>query len=86
MCIGLSGSAYDFEAKIGTNPYAQFHYSFDTPSIPTINGVSSVRWTDRNTFSIGQSNLKVSYWNIRNEIYFSNMRWSMFDIKAGYKK
>jgi NTE family protein len=81
----LSGSAYDFEAKIGTNPYAQFHYSFDTPSIPTINGVSSVRWTDRNTFSIGQSNLKVSYWNIRNEIYFSNMRWSMFDIKVGIR-
>ena len=81
----LRGSAYDFEAKIGTNPYAQFHYSFDAPNIPTFNAVSSIRWTDRNTFSIGKSNFKISYWNLRQEAYLSNMRWSMFDIKAGIR-
>ncbi|MCI1640243.1 MAG: patatin-like phospholipase family protein [Bacteroidales bacterium] len=90
MNIGLNvhrlrGSAYDFEAKIGTNPYGRFHYSFDSPGVPTINASSLLRWTDRNTFSIGESNFKASYWNIREDIYLSNMRWSMFDVRAGLR-
>lgn len=81
----LRGSAYNIEAKIGTNPYGSFHYSYDGPSMPTINASMSFRWTDRNNFSVGKSNLTVAYSNLRQEIYLSNMKWSMFDLKCGLR-
>jgi NTE family protein len=81
----LQGSSFDFTAKVGSNPYFQVHYSFDTPHVPTINVLSDIRWIDRNTFTIGESLYNIAFFNWRNEIFFSNMHWSMFDVNTGIR-
>lgn len=81
----LHGSVYDFTGKISANPYLQFHWSYDMPKMPTINALASVRWTDMNMLNFGTNRLSLDYFKARQEIYVSNMKWKMFDIKAGLR-
>lgn len=81
----LHGSVYDFTGKISANPYLQFHWSYDMPKMPTINALASVRWTDMNMLNFGTNRLSLDYFTARQEIYVSNMKWKMFDIKAGLR-
>ena len=81
----LHGSVYDFTGKISANPYVQFHWSYDMPKMPTINALASVRWTDMDMLNFGTNRLSLNYFTARQEIYVSNMKWKMFDIKAGLR-
>lgn len=81
----LHGSVYDFTGKISANPYLQFHWSYDMPKMPTINALASVRWADMNMLNFGTNRLSLDYFTARQEIYVSNMKWKMFDIKAGLR-
>lgn len=81
----LRGSACNIEAKIGVNPYAGIHYSYDAPKLPTLNASAYFRSTESNTFSFGESKLKVDFINFRQDFYFSNMKWSLFDLKCGVR-
>ena len=84
----LQGSKYDFTGRISVNPYFRFHYSYDSPKTPTLNATASVRWTDLNFLSFldySPARFNLSYLNVRQEFYLSNMKWSMFDVKAGIR-
>lgn len=79
----LQGSRFDFTGKISANPYFRFHYSYDAPKSPTLNATASVKWTDMNLFNFSTGLLNMSYLNASQEFYVSNLKWSMFDIRAG---
>ena len=84
----LQGSKYDFTGRISVNPYFQFHYSYDAPKTPTLNATASVRWTDLNFLSFldfSPARFNFSYLNVREEFFLSNIKWSMFDLKAGIR-
>ena len=81
----LQGPAFDFTAKVGTNPYAKAHFYLAGSRGPTINFDASLKWTDRNQFKLGTSDYKVAYFNIREELYLSNIRWRKFDVRAGLR-
>ncbi len=81
----LRGSALDFTAKVGTNPYVNLHYTFDVPKVPTINVAASMNWVDRNNFTMGSNRYNVSFVTSRQEFYLSNMRWSMMDVSGGVR-
>lgn len=81
----LQGSRFDFTGKISANPYFRFHYSYDAPKSPTLNATASVKWTDMNLFNFNTGLLNMSYLNVGQEFYISNLKWSMFDIRAGLK-
>lgn len=81
----LQGSRFDFTGKISANPYFRFHYSYDAPKSPTLNATASVKWTDMNIFNFSTGLLNMSYLNVGQEFYISNLKWSMFDIRAGLK-
>lgn len=84
----LHGSKYDFTGRISVNPYFQFHYSYDAPKTPTLNATASVRWTDLNFMSfldLSAARMNLSYLNVRQEFYLSNLKWSLFDLKAGIR-
>ena len=84
----LQGSRYDFTGRISVNPYFQFHYSYDAPKTPTLNATASVRWTDLNFLSFldfSSARFNLSYLNVREEFYLSNLKWSMFDLKVGIR-
>ncbi|MGM9740733.1 MAG: hypothetical protein ACI3ZP_09040, partial [Candidatus Cryptobacteroides sp.] len=81
----LQGSALNFYAKIGINPYASLTYYVSSPSGPTFNVGASVKWLDRNRFTLGESDYNVAYLNVREEIYLSNIRLRKFDLKMGLR-
>lgn len=81
----LQGPALDFTGKVGTNPYAKAHFYLMSPSGPALNASASFRWTDRNQFKLGTSDYKVAYFNVREEIFLSNIKWRKFDMRAGLR-
>ena len=81
----LQGSALNFYAKIGINPSASLTYYVSSPSGPTFNVGASVKWLDRNRFTLGESDYNVAYLNVREEIYLSNIRLKKFDAKIGLR-
>lgn len=81
----LQGSTFNFTGKISTNPSFKFHYSYNTPKIPTLNATASVKWTGLNLFDFTAQRVNLDYLNIRQEVYLSNINWSLFDLKAGLR-
>ena len=81
----LQGSALNFYAKVGINPYASLTYYVSSPSGPTFNVGASVKWLDRNRFTLGESDYNVAYLNVREEFYLSNIRLRKFYAKIGLR-
>lgn len=82
----LRGSTYNITGKIGANPYLKFLYSFDGPSMPTLNASASVKWTNLNLLEdISESSVNIQYFTTVQEFYVSNLKWYYFDIKGGIR-
>lgn len=81
----LQGHAFDLTGKISANPYVRFHWTYDAPKIPTINGMASIRWTDLNLLNFGNNRLSFNYLSAKQELYLSNMKWRQFDLKGGLR-
>lgn len=81
----IQGSSLDFTGKVGTNPNAGLTYSYISPSGMTFNVMAGVRYTDRNTFSIGDNRFRINFLDVRQEIFLSNIKWSTFFLKTGFR-
>ena len=81
----LHGHLYDFTAKIAANPYVDFHWAYDMPKAPTLNGAASIRWTDLSLLNFGDNRLSFNYLAAKQEFYLSNIKWKQMDIKAGIR-
>lgn len=81
----LQGHKFDLLGKISTNPYFQFHWSYDVPRIPTVNASASIRWTDMNLLNFRNSTLSFSFLNMRQEVYLSNIKWKKLDVRGGLR-
>ena len=81
----LQGSRFDFTGKISANPYFRFHYSYDAPKSPTLNAAAYISWTDMNLLDFGYGRFNMSYLKVGQEAWLSNLKWSLFDIRAGIR-
>ncbi len=81
----IQGSSLDFTGKVGTNPNASLTYSYISPKGMSFNVMAGVRYTDRNTFSIGDNRFRINFLDVRQEIYLSNITWSTFYLKTGFR-
>ena len=81
----LHGHIFDLTGKISANPYFQLKWSYDLPDVPTLNASSSIRWTNMGVLNFGDNNLNLNYFNARQELYLSNMKWNYLDVKAGLR-
>ena len=81
----LRGASWDFTGKVGANPYAGLVYSYVAQRGMTVNAAANVRYTDRNTFSLGDNNFRINNTNIREEVFVSNIKWSKFFMKTGFR-
>lgn len=82
----LRGSTYNITGKVSINPYLKFHYTYDSPKMPTINATASVRWTDLSLLeNVLSSSVNLKYISTVQEVYLSNLKWSMFDIRGGFR-
>ena len=81
----LRGASFDFTGKVGANPYAGLVYSYVAQRGMTVNAALNLRHTDRNTFSLVDNNFRINSTNVREEFYISNIKWSKFFMKAGFR-
>lgn len=81
----IQGSSVDFTAKVGTNPYAHLNYSYVTRSGLSLNVTAGVRYTDRNTFSIGDNRFRINFVDVRQEFFLSNLKWSRYFFRTGIR-
>lgn len=81
----LSRHALDITGKIASNPYLNLHYILNTKRGNTINADAIFNYTDTNLYDMAEARYNINYWRLRQRLYFSNMSWSSFDVKAGLK-
>lgn len=81
----IQGSSLDFTGKVGTNPNASVTYSYISPKGMSFNVMAGVRYTDRNTFSIGDNRFRINFLDVRQEVFLSNITWSTFYLKTGFR-
>ena len=81
----LQGSALNFTGKVGINPSTELNYYVSGTEGPSFNASFSVKWRDRNKFTLGSSDYNVAYLNVREELYLSNIHLRRFDTKMGIR-
>lgn len=81
----LHGHTFDLTGKVAASPYLSLRWSYDMPKIPTINARASIRWTDMNMLNFGDNRLSLSLLKARQEVYLSNMKWKLFDVRTGLR-
>ena len=81
----LSGSSLDLTARISTNPYLDVHYAYNAPHFSTFNARAHFRYTDQGTFLTGDNRYNIAFTLATQELFFSNMHWSQFDVKLGLR-
>jgi NTE family protein len=79
----MYGHSFDFTGRISANPALNIRWSYNAPKLPTINVATSVRWTDLGFLNIWGNRLSLSYLNTRQEMYISNLKWKLFDMRVG---
>ena len=81
----MSGSSLDMTARISTNPYLDLHYMYNAPKFSTFNARALFRYTDQSTFLSGANRYNIAFFQTTQELFFSNMHWSEFDVKLGLR-
>lgn len=81
----LHGHTFDLTGKVAASPYFSIRWAYDMPKIPTINARASIRWTDMNMLNFGDNRLSLSLLKARQEVYLSNMKWKLFDLRLGVR-
>lgn len=79
----LHGHTFDFTGRVAASPSLRLRWSYDMPKIPTVNATASIRWTDMNMLNFGDNRLSLSLLKARQEFFLSNMKWKLFDVRAG---
>jgi NTE family protein len=81
----LHGHSIDLVGKISANPYMNLKWSYDMPNIPTVNASASFRWTNMGMLNFKTNNLSLTFFNARQEVFLSNIKWRFLDIRAGVR-
>ena len=81
----LHGHSIDLMGKISANPYMNLKWSYDMPDIPTVNASASFRWTNMGMLNFKTNNLSLTFFNARQEVFLSNIKWRFMDIRAGVR-
>lgn len=79
----LRGSSLDLNTRISPNPYLDMVYRFVPAKGPSFNLRSYLRFTDRNSVLFGENYFNVSFWNIKQELFLSDMDLNGYNISTG---
>ncbi len=81
----MNGSSLDLTARVSVNPYLDVMYAYNAPDFSTFNVRADVRYLGRSSFVTQKANFNLELINSNQEVYFSNMHWSAFDVKLGFR-
>lgn len=81
----LSGSAFDITTRLSRSPYLDLVYSYTAPRFATFNVRNMMRYTDRMKLLQDGNRYDASFLLNTTELFFSNIRWSFFDVNLGVR-
>ena len=86
----IRGSAWDFTAKIASNPYLDIHYSLRFPAFPTLNADLSGSYNNASIISPDSwgsdaGDINFRYRKVSQKLYFSDLNWKKADLRLGLK-
>ena len=86
----IRGSAWDFTAKIASNPYLDVHYSLRFPAFPTLNADINASYTNASIISTDSwgsdpGDINFRYRKLSQKLYFSDLNWKKADMRLGLK-
>ena len=79
----LRGSSLDLTTRISPDPYLDMVYRYVPSKGPSFNLRSYLRFTDRNSVLFGENYFNVSFWNIKQELFLSDMDLNGYNISTG---
>ena len=79
----LRGSSLDITTRISPNPYMDMAYRFVPAKGPSFNLRSYLRFTDRNSVLFGENYFNVSFWDIKQEVFLSDMDLKGYSVSTG---
>lgn len=82
----MQGHSLDMTARISTNPYLDVLYTYKAPKLSTLNVRANMAYTSSSSFLAEQAGfINLAMLQCLVEAYFSNMKWSFFDMKVGLR-
>lgn len=81
----LSGQKLDLTTAIGSNPEVSVLYSYDAPSLPTLNLKTDYQVRSRSPLYLDKDLFLLTHWRWTQEFYISNLSWSSIDINLGIR-
>ena len=81
----LSGQKLDISTAIGANPEVSVLYSYDAPSLPTLNFKTDYQVRTRAPLYIDADPYSLSNWRWTQQFYISNLSWSSIDLNLGLR-
>jgi len=81
----LMGSKFDFELKVGIQQRIVARYTLDLPRIPTVNFDVTGSHVYAEMRDLSSNKYDMSFLHHMERLYFSNMKWTRLNLKAGIK-
>ena len=81
----LSGQKLDLTAKVSQNPMVSALYSYDAPSLPTLNVLLDWKQNLGDRVYVEKDPYLLSSWSLSQQFYVSNIEWSTIDYRLGLK-
>lgn len=82
----MRGSSVDITTRISLNPYLDVHYAYNAPNFATFNVRASGKYLSRSELlTLNGERFDYRLLDATQEIYLSNMHWSLMDIQLGIK-
>ncbi len=82
----ISGSRFNFTAKLGQNLKASLLYSLELPRIPTLNLEASIsRYKGNLGFQDDNLIYDMLYWTHKERLYITDVRWTRLNFEAGLR-
>lgn len=81
----MQGSSLDMNFRLSINPYLDVRYSYNAPRFSTFNVRATLQYTASNSFLVNQLYPNLAILHSAQELYFSNMHWSRFDVRLGLR-
>lgn len=79
----LRGSSLDITTRISANPYMDLLFRYVPSKGPTFNARAHFRYTDRNSVLFGQNFFNVSFIDVKQELFLSDMNLLGFNVSTG---
>lgn len=82
----MTGSRFNFTAKLGQNLKADLHYSLDFAKLPAINVRATVsRYKGMLGTPGNDLTYDASYWTHKESVYITDVRWTKLNFEAGIR-